>query len=156
MSRFEHTIDVDVPVNVAYDQWTQFESFPYFMDGVQSVQQIDDRTLAWTAKIAGQERSWTAIITDQTPDERIAWKAIDGADNAGAVLFDAIDAGSCRITLRMNVEPDGLLETAGDALGFLERRTREDLERFKAFIEERSSATGAWEGEIHGRRVEAR
>ncbi len=156
MSRFEHTIDVDVPVNVAYDQWTQFESFPSFMDGVQSVQQIDDRTLAWTAKIAGQERSWTAIITDQTPDERIAWKAIDGADNAGAVLFDAIDEGSCRITLRMDVEPDGLVETAGDALGFLERRTREDLERFKAFIEERGSATGAWEGEIHGRRVEAR
>jgi uncharacterized membrane protein len=153
MSRFEHSITVDVPVRQAYDQWTQFEEFPEFMDGVERVVQRDDRTLDWTAEIAGQQRSWTAEITDQTPDTRIAWRSVAGAENAGAVLFEPLDAGRTKVTLRMDVEPDGPVETAGDVLGLVERRTKGDLERFKAFIEERRRATGAWRGEIHGQEV---
>jgi uncharacterized membrane protein len=150
MSRFEHWIDVDVPVRVAYDQWTQFESFPQFMDGVESVVQLTDKTLQWTAEIGGQQRSWTAEIVDQTPDTRIAWSSVSGTQNDGAVLFDPIELNQTRITLRIEAEPEGFVESVGDALGFLERRTKGDLERFKSFIERRGVATDAWRGEIHG------
>jgi uncharacterized membrane protein len=153
MSRFEATIDVDVPVAVAYDQWTQFESFPQFMDGVEKVEQLDDKTLDWTARIAGKTTSWRAEITDQTPETRIAWKSVDGTEHGGAVLFEALGDGSTRIVLRIDAEPDNPIEAVGDALGFLERRVKADLERFKAFIEERRTPTGAWSGEIHGDRV---
>jgi uncharacterized membrane protein len=153
MSRFESTIVVDVPVRLVYDQWTQFESFPEFMDGVQSVEQLDDKTLSWVATIAGQRKSWRAEITDQTPDTRIAWRSTDGAENAGAVLFDPIGDDRTRVTLRMDVEPDGPVESAGDALGFPKRQVNDDLGRFKRFIEERAVPTGAWRGEIHGDKV---
>ncbi|MEA2608496.1 MAG: hypothetical protein QOJ75_739 [Chloroflexota bacterium] len=153
MSRFEHTITVDVPVRQAYDQWTQFESFPSFMEGVEKVVQRDDRTLEWTASIAGQERSWTAVITDQTPDTRVAWKSTSGTDNAGAVMFNSIEEGRTEITLRMDVEPDGIVENVGDKTGAIGRRVKGDLERFKAFMEGRRQATGAWRGEIHGDEV---
>jgi uncharacterized membrane protein len=153
MSRFEHVVTVDAPVREVYDQWTQFEEFPRFMEGVESVVQRDDRTLDWTAEIGGQRRRWTAEITDQTPDTRVAWKSTSGADNAGAVLFEPVDSERTRITLRMDVEPEGPVESAGDALGFVERRTKGDLERFKEFIENRDRATGAWRGEIHGAEV---
>ena len=153
MSQFEDSIDVDVPVRIAYDQWTQFESFPQFMDGVESVVQRDDRTLDWTATIAGQRKEWTAEITDQTPDLRIAWKSTSGEENAGAVVFEALSGSQTRITLKLDVEPDGLVETVGTGLGFLERRVKGDLERFKTFIEGRAMPTGAWRGEIHGVRV---
>jgi uncharacterized membrane protein len=153
MARIEHGIDVAVPVRVAYDQWTQFEEFPRFMDGVESVTQRDDRTLDWVATVAGRRKEWTAQITDQTPDARIAWKSIDGTDNGGAVLFTPIDPGMTRVTLRMDAEPEGLVESAGEALGFLDRQVTGDLERFKTFIEERAAATGAWRGEIHGDEV---
>jgi uncharacterized membrane protein len=153
MSRFEHVVTVDAPVREVYDQWTQFEEFPRFMEGVESVVQLDDRTLDWTAEIGGQRRRWTAEITDQTPETRVAWKSTSGADNAGAVLFEPVDSERTRITLRMDVEPEGPVESAGDALGFVERRTKGDLERFKEFIEKRDRATGAWRGEIHGAEV---
>ena len=153
MPRFEDTIEVDVPVRTAYDQWTQFESFPQFMEGVESVVQGDDRTLQWTAVIAGQRKSWNAVITDQTPDTRVAWKSTDGADNAGAVLFEPLGDRRTRITLKMDADPDGIVETVGANLGFLERRVKDDLKRFKDFIEERGSETGAWRGEIHGDEV---
>ena len=156
MSRFEHVVSVDVPVHEAYDQWTQFEQFPAFMEGVESVVQRSDRTLDWTAEIAGQRRSWTAEITDQTPDTRIAWRSTSGTDNAGAVLFEPLGPEQCQVTLRIDAEPDGIVESVGDALGFLERRTKGDLERFKAFIEDRLVATGAWRGEIHGSEVTQR
>ena len=153
MPRFEDTIEVDVPVRTAYDQWTQFESFPQFMEGVESVVQGDDQTLQWTAVIAGQRKSWNAVITDQTPDTRVAWKSTDGADNAGAVLFEPLGDRRTRITLKMDADPDGIVETVGANLGFLERRVKDDLKRFKDFIEERGSETGAWRGEIHGDEV---
>lgn len=153
MSRFEHTVTIDVPVREAYDQWTQFEEFPRFMEGVKEVVQLDDKHLDWTAEVGGMTRSWTAEITDQTPDERIAWKSTSGADNAGAVLFRRVGPAQTRVTLRMDVDPAGPVEKAGDALGFLERRTKADLERFKEFIENRGLATGSWRGEIHGDEV---
>jgi uncharacterized membrane protein len=154
MPRFEDSIDVDVPVRVAYDQWTQFEDFPRFMDGVKQVAQLDDKTLQWTATVAGQDKVWTAEITDQTPETRVAWKSTTGAENAGAVLFYELGPDRTRVTLKMDAEPEGVVETVGANLGFLERRVKGDLERYKEFIESQRSPTGAWRGEIHGDRVE--
>jgi uncharacterized membrane protein len=154
MSRVEHTIDVDVPVRAAYGQWTQFESFPRFMDGVVRVIQGDDKTLVWWVTVGGQRKEWTAEIVDQTPDRRIAWKSTQGTENAGAVMFEPLGPETSRITLRIDAEPDGILERMGDAAGFLDRRVSGDLERFKAFIEARSRPTGGWRGEIHGDVVE--
>jgi uncharacterized membrane protein len=155
MTRVEREIDLDVPVRVAYDQWTQFEEFPKFMDGVERVVQETDRVLRWTATVGGQRREWTAEIVDQTPDKRVAWKSETGTDNAGAVLFTPLDAERTRIAVTIDADPEGPLETVGAALGFLERRVEGDLERFKAFIEERDAPTGAWRGEIHGNKVQA-
>jgi uncharacterized membrane protein len=154
MPRFEDSIDVDVPVRVAYDQWTQFEDFPRFMDGVKQVAQLDDKTLQWTATVAGQDKVWTAEITDQTPETRVAWKSTTGAENAGAVLFYELGPDRTRVTLKMDADPEGVVETVGANLGFLERRVKGDLERYKEFIESQRSPTGAWRGEIHGDRVE--
>jgi uncharacterized membrane protein len=153
MPRFEDTIEVDVPVSTAYAQWTQFETFPEFMEGVESVAQLDDKTLTWKADVAGQVKEWTAEITDQTPDTRIAWKSTSGADNAGAVLFEATPDGKTLITLKIDADPEGVVETVGANLGFLERRVKGDLERFKEFIESRQRPTGAWTGAIHGDEV---
>ena len=153
MSRFEHTVTVDVPVREVYNQWTQFESFPSFMDGVDQVTQMDDKTLAWTASIAGQRRRWMAEITDQTPDTRIAWKSTSGTENAGAVLFEPLDDSRTKVILRMDVDPEGFVENVGDLIGAVDRRVKGDLERFKTFIERRDTATGAWRGEIHGDEV---
>ena len=154
MSRIERSIEVKVPTRVAYNQWTQFEDFPKFMEGVERVVQEDDRFLRWTATIAGQRREWTAEIVDQTPDVRIAWTSIDGAANAGAVMFVPIGAEQTRVTLAMEVEPGDPAESIGVALGFLDRQVTGDLERFKDFMESRGVPTGAWRGEIHGDRVQ--
>jgi len=154
MANVEQTIDVDVPVRVAYDQWTQFESFPRFMDGVDRVVQGDDKTLTWWVTVAGKRKEWTAEIVDQTPDKRVAWKSTQGTDNAGAVLFEPLGPSKTRITLRIDAEPDGILERMGEAAGFLDRRVAGDLDRFKEFIEGRRAPTGAWRGEIHGDAVE--
>lgn len=148
MSQFLESIDVDVPVRTAYDQWTQFEEFPKFMEGVEQVRQVDDTNLEWTATVAGVTRRWTAKITEQTPDQRIAWTATSGAENAGVVTFHRLDTGRSRVTLQLDVEPDGAAEAAGDALGFVRRRVTGDLERFKEFIERRGVATGAWRGTV--------
>jgi uncharacterized membrane protein len=153
MPRFEDSVEVAVPVRVAYDQWTQFEEFPRFMEGVERVVQRDVKTLDWTAEIAGQRKEWTAEITDQTPDTRVAWKSVSGDDNAGAVLFEPLEARRTRVTLKMDADPEGVIETIGANLGFLERRVKGDLERFKEFIESRGAETGAWRGEIHGEEV---
>jgi uncharacterized membrane protein len=153
MARFEDSIEVDVPVRTAYDQWTQFEEFPLFMEGIDRVVQLDDKTLDWTATIAGQKKKWTAEITDQTPDVRVAWKSIRGEVNAGAVLFEPVDARSTRVTLKLDADPMGPVETLGASLGFLERQVKGDLGRFKEFIETRGTPTGAWRGEIHGDEV---
>ena len=148
MSQILESIDVDVPVRTAYDQWTQFEEFPRFMEGIERVEQLDDTTLRWTAQIAGVGKSWTAEITEQTPDQRIAWRATEGAENAGVVTFHRLDDQKSRVTLQLDVEPEGPVESAGDALGFVQRRAKGDMERFKAFIEQRGAATGAWRGEV--------
>ncbi len=150
MPRFEESIQVDVPVRVAYNQWTQFEEFPRFMEGVERVVQLNDKTLDWTATVAGMSKNWTAEITDQVPDVRVAWKSTSGEDNAGAVLFQSLDGESTKITLKIDADPEGPIETIGANLGFLERRVKGDLERFKEFIESRGTETGAWRGEIHG------
>jgi uncharacterized membrane protein len=149
MSTIQESVDVNVPVRTAYNQWTQFEDFPAFMEGVEEVKQITDTRLRWRAEIAGVEREWEAEIDEQRPDERIAWHAIDGPTNAGVVTFHRLDDSKTRIMLQLEFEPDDALEKTGDALGFVKRRARGDLERFKEFIEGRGTETGAWRGEVH-------
>ena len=153
MSTIEKTIVVDVPVDVAYAQWTQFESFPVFMEGVDRVVQLDDRTLEWTATVAGREKRWTARITDQTPGVGIAWRSLEGAQNDGAVLFTPAGEGATEIRLVVEADPDGIVEEVGDRLGFLQRRIAGDLERFKTFIEGRERPTGSWDGAIRSEEV---
>ena len=150
MSRISEHIDVDVPVRIAYDQWTQFESFPEFMDGVDKVVQVDDTTVDWTATIAGRTKQWRARIDEQQPDELVSWRSVDGARNDGRVEFESLGPNRTRVMLELDVEPDGVIESAGDALGIVEGRVRGDLERFKEFIEGRQVATGAWRGEVQG------
>jgi uncharacterized membrane protein len=147
----EQSIDVNVPVRVTYDQWTQFEEFPRFMEGVKSVRQLDDTHLHWTAEVAGEEKEWDAEISEQHPDERVAWQSTSGARNAGVVTFHRLDDDHTRVTLQMDVEPEGIVETAGEALGFLDRRVKGDLKHFKAFVEERRAPTGAWRGNVESR-----
>ncbi len=148
MASVVESIDVSVPVSTAYNQWTQFEAFPAFMEGVKTVSQIDDTHLHWVAEIAGVEKEWDAEITEQRPDERVAWRATSGAENAGVVTFHRIDDETTRVTLQMDADPEGIVENVGTALGFLDRRVTGDLERFKAFIESRGTETGAWRGEV--------
>ena len=149
MARIAKTIDVDVPVRTAYNQWTQFEDFPQFMEGVQEVRQVDDNHLHWRAKVAGKEKEWNAEIREQVPDEKLIWVATDGPENAGMVTFDRLDDSRTRVHLEMSYDPEGFLENAGDALGMVSRRVTGDLERFKDFIEGRQAETGGWRGEIH-------
>ena len=148
MARIEETIEVDVPVSTAYNQWTQFEEFPQFMEGVESVQQIDDTHLLWTAEIGGTQEEWRAEISEQTPDQRIAWHATEGKTNAGVVTFHRIDDNTTRVMLQMDWEPEGMKEKAGAAVGADSRRVKGDLERFKELIERRGTPTGAWRGEV--------
>jgi uncharacterized membrane protein len=152
MAEYETSIVVHAPLEEVYNQWTQFEEFPRFMEGVEQVRQLDDKTLFWRAKVGGAVKEWDADIVDQTPNRRIAWRSRAGAQNAGAVLFAPTDEGTL-VTLKLVYEPEGATETVGDALGFVSRRVDGDLHRFKEFIEERQRATGAWRGEIHGREV---
>ena len=148
MSTIEKTIEVDVPLSTVYDQWTQFEEFPSFMEGVESVHQLDERRLHWRAELSGKVVEWTAEITEQIPDTRIAWRSTSGAPNAGVVSFYRLSDDRCRVSLQIDYEPQGVVETVGDWLGVISRRTEGDLERFKKFIEERGVETGAWRGEI--------
>jgi uncharacterized membrane protein len=148
MSEIEEGIDVEVPVRTAYNQWTQFEEFPRFMEGVKSVRQLDDTHLHWVAEVGGKEKEWDAEIAEQTPDERVAWHSTSGAPNAGVVTVHRLDDNTTRVTLQMEVEPEGVVETAGEALGFLDRQVKGDLQRFKVFIEARGTETGAWRGRV--------
>jgi uncharacterized membrane protein len=148
MASVTKTIDVNVPVRTAYDQWTQFEEFPRFMDGVHEVRQMGDAHLHWRAKVGGKEQEWDAEITEQLPDNRIAWRNTSGDENAGVVTFHYLEPGKSRVGLQIDYSPEGVLESVGDALGFMNRRVQGDLERFKEFIEARGVETGAWRGEI--------
>ena len=148
MSTVTKSVDVNVPIRTAYNQWTQFEEFPRFMQGVTSVTQTDDTHLHWVAEIAGKDKEWDAEITEQHPDERVAWTSTSGARNAGVVTFHRLDENSTRVTLQMDVDPEGVIENVGDWAGVLDRRVEGDMERFKEFIEGRGVETGAWRGEV--------
>ena len=137
-----------MPVRTAYNQWTQFEEFPSFMEGIERVQQLDDKHLLWAAEIGGQKEEWKAEITEQHPDHRVAWTAIEGRENAGVVTFHRLDENTTRVAVQMDWEPDGAVQRAGAAVGADSRRVKGDLERFKEMIEARGTETGAWRGEI--------
>jgi uncharacterized membrane protein len=154
MATIEKSIDVDVPVRTAYNQWTQFEEFPRFMEGVREVRQLDDRRLLWRATVAGKDKEWEAEITEQTPDQRIAWTSRSGARNAGVVTFHRLGDDLTRIMLQVDYDPEGVVENVGDALGVVQSRVAGDLERFKRFIESRGRETGAWRGEVPQEGVE--
>ena len=154
MAMVEESIEVDVPVTTAYNQWTQFEEFPQFMEGVESVTQMDDTHLRWAAEIAGKREEWEAEITDQQPDQRVAWRSTAGRGNSGVVTFQPIDQGRTRVNVQMTYEAEGLTEKLGGAVGADSRRVQGDLERFKQFIESRGTETGAWRGEVEGGDVE--
>src|SRR5262245_11434573 len=149
MSTLEQSIDVNVPVRTAYNQWTQFEEFPRFMEGVKEVKQLDDKRLHWRANIGGKEEEWDADIAEQIPDKRIAWKNISGATNAGVVTFHRLNDNQTRIMLQVEYDPKGIVEKVGDMVGVVSARVRGDLQRFKEFIESHGRETGAWRGEIH-------
>ena len=148
MATIETSVELDVPVSTAYNQWTQFEDFPKFMEGIAEVRQVDDTHLHWTADFAGQQREWDAEITEQSPDERIAWKATSGAGNAGVVTFHHLAKNKSKVMLQLEFDPEGFVEQVGDKLGIVRLRTEADLGRFKAFIESRGQETGAWRGEV--------
>ena len=154
MAHIEKSIDVNVPLRTAYNQWTQFEEFPRFMEGVQSVRQVDDRTLRWHAEIGGKAVEWTATITRQEPDRCIAWQSTSGARNAGTVSFQAVSPDRSRIRLELDYEPEGAVEKTGSALGVVSARLEKDLQRFKTFIEQRGSETGGWREQIQGGSVQ--
>jgi uncharacterized membrane protein len=156
MTNTESKIEVDVPVRTAYDQWTQFESFPAFMKGVKSVRQLADNRLQWVAEIGGRDVEWTAEITHQEPDRHIGWRSTSGAHNAGSVKFEPLDPNRTRVTVRLDYTPEGAVEKTGSALGVVSHRVEADLGKFKSFIEGRGAPTGAWRGTIHEGRVESR
>ncbi|HEV3474151.1 MAG TPA: SRPBCC family protein [Actinomycetota bacterium] len=148
MSKIEESVDVQVPVRTAYNQWTQFEDFPQFMEGVKEVKQITDTRLRWRAEIAGVEREWEADITEQRPDERIAWQSLDGPRHAGVVTFHRLEDGVTRVMLQLEWEPGDAVEKIADWTGFVTQRVKDDLRRFTEFIESRGQETGAWRGEV--------
>ena len=154
MARVQESIDVNVPVTTAYNQWTQFEEFPRFMEGVESVTQIDDTHLRWVAEVGGKRHEWEAEITEQKPDQRVAWRALEGHYNSGIVSFEPIDGSKTRVNVVLEHETEGMLETLGTALGADSRRVKGDLDRFKELIESRGVESGAWRGEVKsGERV---
>ncbi len=152
MGTIEQSIEVQAPLSTAYNQWTQFEEFPRFMEGVEEVRQLDDKRLHWIAEIGGKREEWDAEITEQRPDERVAWRSTTGAPNAGVVTFHRLSDDMTKVMLQLDYEPEGMVEKVGDALGIVERRTKGDLERFKEFIESRGTETGAWRGKIDQQR----
>ena len=148
MKTIKDSVIVGVPLARAYNQWTQFEEFPRFMEGVKEVKQLDDKRLHWKAVIAGKAEEWDAEIIEQIPDQRIAWRSTDGAKNSGKIHFLAQGANQTEVTLEVDYEPEGMVENLGDLLGLVSARVSGDLARFKEFIETRHSATGGWRGQI--------
>jgi uncharacterized membrane protein len=150
MPKITDSIEVQVPVEQAYNQWTQFEEFPKFMEGIQSVQQLDETHVRWVAEIRGENRQWTTEITEQRPDEKIAWKTIEGeVKNDGVVTFEQVGDGQTRINVEMDVESESSMQNvASDLLGIVKNQVHGDLERFKTLIEDRDEETGGWRGEV--------
>lgn len=150
MSEIQDSVEVNVPVRTAYNQWTQFEDFPQFMTGVREVQQLDNQRLHWRAEIMGKDLEWDSKITKQVADRMIAWESIGGTPrNSGYVEFSPIAPGKTKVTVHIDYEPEGLLENVGSALGVASARLHSDLEHYKDFLEKRGSETGAWRGEIN-------
>jgi len=154
METIEKSIEVDAPISTVYNQWTQFEEFPRFMEGVKEVRQLDDKRLHWHAEIAGKDKQWDAEIYRQEPDQTIAWRSTSGAENGGEVRFTSAGNGGTKVTLKMSYDPEGIIENIGDALGAVGMRVQGDLDRFKEYIESRGRETGAWRGEIRGGSVQ--
>jgi uncharacterized membrane protein len=150
LPKVQDSIEVQVPVQQAYNQWTQFEEFPKFMDGIQSVRQLDDTHVEWVAEIRGESRQWTTEITDQWPDEKVAWKTVGGeVKNDGVVTFEQVGDYQTRVNVEMDVESKSTPENvAGGLLGIVKDQVHGDLERFKQLIENRGKETGAWRGEV--------
>ena len=148
MKTIEESIELDVPVSKAYNQWTQFESFPQFMEGVERVEQKVDTRLHWVAKIGGEKQEGDAEITEQHPEHRVAWKALDQDGPNGVVTFHKLDEGRTKVMVQMDYEPEGLKESVGSAVGMDSRRVKGDLESFKEFIESRAHETGGWRGDV--------
>jgi len=148
MASVTESVDVDVDVTTAYNQWTQFETFPEFMDGVESITQLDSRHNHWKTKVGGVEREFDTEVVEQHPDERVAWKSTDGTTHAGVVTFHKLAPESTRVTVQLEWQPEGLTEKAGAAIGVDDRRVKGDLKRFKSYIEHRSGASGAWRGDV--------
>lgn len=148
MKTIEESIEVDVPVSTAYNQWTQFESFPAFMDGIERVEQKDDTHLHWVAEVSGETREWNAEITEQHPDHRVAWRAIGQDGPNGVVTFHKLDDASTRVMVQMEYDPEGVKATVGSAIGLDSHRVKGDLEMFKDFIESRGEETGGWRGNV--------
>lgn len=151
----EKSIEVDAPLKNVYNQWTQFQEFPKFMQGIEQVQQLDNKRLHWVAEIGGKRKEWDAEIFEQVPDQKIAWRSTSGAANAGIVSFQPVAANRTQVTVRMEYEPEGAIEHLGAAMGAVGTRIEGDLKRFRDFIQSRIKETGAWRGEIHGGRVES-
>lgn len=149
MERVEKVVEVNRPLSTVYNQWTQFEDFPFFMHGVKEVRQLDDTHLHWRAEIWGREMAWQAEITEQKPDTRISWKSVGGAHNAGTVRFEPLAADRTRVRLTMAYDPEGLVENVGDALGIFTSKVEHSVEEFKRYIEARTGETGEWRGEVH-------
>lgn len=149
METIKETIEVNVPVSTAYNQWTQFADFPKFMDGVKSVEQLDDTHLRWVAEVGGQSRDWQAEIVEQVPEQRIAWRATDGDGPNGLVSFEPLGEDTTLVTVEMSYEPEGMKEQLGAKVGLDSRQVKEDLNRFKELVETMGSETGAWRGEVH-------
>ena len=148
MEHVEKIVDVDRPIGTVYNQWTQFEDFPSFMEGVLEVRQLDDTHLHWRAQIWGKEKEWDAEITEQEPDKRISWKSTSGAPNAGTVRFEPLDDDRTRVRLVMAYDPEDVIENVGDALGIFSARVGQTVQDFKKFIESRGVETGAWRGAV--------
>lgn len=151
MERIEKAVEVNCPVHTVYNQWTQFEELPRFMAGVKEVRQLDDTHVHWHAEIWGKDKEWDAEITDQVPDQHIAWRSTSGdAPNTGSVRFEPLGSDKTRVRLTMEYEPQGAVENVGDALGVMSRRVQTSVEQFKEYIEKRGAETGGWRGEVHG------
>lgn len=148
MTSVTESVDVDVDISTVYNQWTQFESFPEFMNGVDSIRQVDDTHTHWTTSIGGVDREFDTEITEQHPDERVAWKSTDGTSHAGVVTFHRLGDHQTRVTAQIDWQPESVVEKVGAALGVDDRQVESDLRRFKAFIEQRDAETGAWRGNV--------
>ncbi|MET2011481.1 SRPBCC family protein [Microbacterium chocolatum] len=149
MAQIIETVDVDVDVSTAYNQWTQFETFPRFLSFVKSITQLDDKTLRWVVEIAGAEREFTAKVSEQHPDERVAWTTVEGeSHHAGVVTFHRLGDNETRVTVQLDWEPEGVAEKVGALVGLDDHAVKKDLKNFKEFIESRGSETGAWRGDV--------